>query len=67
MARARAAWARESLAIRGDRVAIPPKQLARLAGQYGVLEGTTQLYSNTGRTVLVEPVTGSIVIPMRRP
>ena len=30
-------------------------------GQYGELEGTTQIYSNTGRTVLVEPVTGSIV------
>lgn len=30
-------------------------------GQYGVLEGTTQIYENTGRTVFVEPVTGSIV------
>lgn len=30
-------------------------------GQYGVLEGTDTLYSNTGRTLLVEPVTGSIV------
>jgi hypothetical protein len=30
-------------------------------GQYGVLEGTDTLYSNKGRTVLVEPVTGSIV------
>lgn len=30
-------------------------------GQYGVLEGTETIYSNTGRTVLVEPVTGSIV------
>ncbi|MGB8650005.1 MAG: porin PorA family protein [Mycobacteriales bacterium] len=30
-------------------------------GQYGVLAGTDTIYSNTGRTVLVEPVTGSIV------
>ena len=30
-------------------------------GQYGVLEGTDTLYSNKGRTVYVEPVTGSIV------
>lgn len=30
-------------------------------GQYGVLTGTDTLYSNAGRTVLVEPVTGSIV------
>jgi hypothetical protein len=30
-------------------------------GQYGVLTGTDTLYSNTGRTVYVEPVTGSIV------
>jgi len=30
-------------------------------GQFGALEGTTTLYSNAGRTVLVEPVTGSIV------
>jgi hypothetical protein len=30
-------------------------------GQYGVLTGTDTLYSNSGRTVLVEPVTGSIV------
>ncbi len=30
-------------------------------GQYGVLEGTDTLYSNKGRTVFVEPVTGAIV------
>ncbi len=30
-------------------------------GQYGVLAGTDTLYSNAGRTLLVEPVTGSIV------
>ena len=30
-------------------------------GQYGELKGTDTLYSNTGRTVYVEPVTGSIV------
>ncbi len=30
-------------------------------GQYGVLEGTDTLYSNVGRHVFVEPVTGSIV------
>ena len=30
-------------------------------GQYGVLEGTDTLYSNKGRTVYVEPTTGSIV------
>lgn len=30
-------------------------------GQYGVLEGTDTLYSNPNRTLLVEPVTGSIV------
>lgn len=30
-------------------------------GQYGVLAGTDTLYSNNGRTVWVEPVTGSIV------
>lgn len=30
-------------------------------GQYGVLAGTDTLYSNKGRTVYVEPVTGSIV------
>jgi hypothetical protein len=30
-------------------------------GQFGALEGTETLYSNNGRTVLVEPVTGSIV------
>ena len=30
-------------------------------GQYGVLEGTDTLYSNAGRTLLVEPVTGAIV------
>lgn len=30
-------------------------------GQFGALRGTTTLYSNNGRTVLVEPVTGSIV------
>lgn len=30
-------------------------------GQYGVLAGTDTLYSNAGRTVLVEPVTGAIV------
>lgn len=30
-------------------------------GQYGALAGVDQLYSNSGRTILVEPVTGSIV------
>lgn len=30
-------------------------------GQYGVLEGSAQSYSNAGREFLVEPVTGSIV------
>ena len=30
-------------------------------GQFGLLEGTETLYTNAGRTVLVEPVTGSIV------
>ncbi len=30
-------------------------------GQFGALSGTETLYSNNGRTVLVEPVTGSIV------
>jgi hypothetical protein len=30
-------------------------------GQYGALKGTDTLYSNNGRTVYVEPVTGSIV------
>ncbi len=30
-------------------------------GQYGALAGTDTLYSNAGRTILVEPVTGSIV------
>lgn len=30
-------------------------------GQYGVLTGTDTLYSNAGRTVYVEPETGSIV------
>ena len=30
-------------------------------GQYGVLPGTDEIYSNAGRTVLVEPKTGEIV------
>jgi hypothetical protein len=30
-------------------------------GQFGALTGTGTLYSNSGRTLLVEPVTGSIV------